>query len=68
MYKMLWDSLNPGNQIDRMALVHCKKNFKGAKPTARTKLFKEVKFDKVAVESALNLYYRYEEAFDKQGV
>ena len=68
MYKMLWDVLHPGQRIEKMGLIHCKKNFLGAKPTARTNLFKEVKFDKEAVQSALCLYYRYEDAFDKQGV
>ena len=68
MYKMLWDVLHPDQQIDRLALIHCKKDFMGSRPTARTNLFKEVKFDKEAVDSAMTLYHRYEDAFDKQGV
>ena len=68
MYKMLWDVLHPDQQIDRLALVHCKKDFMGSKPTARTNLFKEVEFNKKAVDCAVYFYYMYEEAFDKQGV
>jgi len=68
MYKMLWDVLHPDQQIDRLALVHCKKDFMGSRPTERTNLFKEVKFDKEAVDSAITLYHRYEDAFDKKGV
>ena len=68
MYKMLWDVLHPDQQIDRLALIHCMKDFMGSRPTARTNLFKEVKFDKEAVDSAMTLYHRYEDAFDKQGV
>ena len=68
MYKMLWDVLHPDQQIDRLALIHCKKDFMGSRPTARTNLFKEVKFDKEAVDSAMNLYHRYEDAFDRNGV
>ena len=46
MYKMLWDVLHPDQQIDRLGLIHCKKDFMGSRPTQRTNLFKEVKFDK----------------------
>ena len=68
MYKMLWDVLHPDQQIDRLALIHCKKDFMGSRPTARTNLFKEVKFDKEAVDSAMALYHRYEDAFDSKGI
>ena len=67
MYKMLWDILHPDQTIDRLALVHCKKNFMGAQPTARTKLFKEVEFDEKSVYAAVRFFYRYQEAFDSKG-
>ena len=67
MYKMLWDILHPDKTIDRLALVHCKKNFMGAQPTARTKLFKEVEFDEKSVYAAVRFFYRYQEAFDSKG-
>ena len=68
MYKKLWDAMHPEQKIERMGLVHCKKDFMGSQPTARTKLFKEIKFDEEGVRSALYLYYKYEDAFDKKGI
>tara|TARA_R110002020_G_scaffold2529_4_gene12117 strand:- start:5042 stop:5773 length:732 start_codon:yes stop_codon:yes gene_type:complete len=68
MYKMLWDVLHPEQQIERLGLVHCKKDFMGSRPTDRTNLFKEVEFNKKAVEAAVYFFYMYEDAFDKQGV
>ena len=67
MYKMLWDIRHPERPIDRLALVHCKKNFMGAQPTARTKLFKEVEFDEKSVKAAVRFFYKYQEAFDNKG-
>ena len=68
MYKMLWDVLHPDQQIDRLGLIHCKKDFMGSRPTQRTNLFKEVKFDKKSVDCAVHFYYMYEDAFDKSGI
>ena len=67
MYKNLWDINNPGKMIDKLGVVHCKKNFMGIEPSKSTKLFKEVKYSPKAVDSAVYLFNMYNDSVDRAG-
>tara|TARA_R100000808_G_C2153381_1_gene163496 strand:+ start:85 stop:819 length:735 start_codon:yes stop_codon:yes gene_type:complete len=67
MYKNLWDINNPDKIIDKMGVVHCKKNFMGKEPSRNTRLFKEVKYSPKAVDSVVYLFNLYNDSVDKAG-
>ena len=57
-YKMLWDSTHK-EPIDKMYVVWCKKNFRGAIPGKTSRFLYEMPFDKKGVDCANYLFNKF---------
>ena len=67
MYANLWNANNK-EQITRLGVIHGKKNYRGSIPAKSTKLLHEYPFDQEGVKSALYMFNRSYEAFDRKGI
>ena len=61
-YRMLWNSMFPDDKINKLAIVHCKKNYQGVTPRANTKLFHEFPVDEKTFFYVYNLYALHNES------
>jgi hypothetical protein len=57
-YKTLWDNTYPDKPIDKIAVLWCKKDYIGSRPTDRTlkTLLKEFEYDPAAIKCCAYLY------------
>ncbi len=67
MYANLWNATHK-EKITRLGVIHAKKNYRGKVPAKSTKLLHEYPFDQEGVKSALYMFNRSYEAFDKKGI